>query len=92
MNTAVAYADHTIAKNMPSHTPFMTNTVKRVLADIHELTPHVTSRAAEIEAGRRIPPDLVDSLKSIGVFRMFVPQSHGGLELAECLKFDAVWR
>jgi indole-3-acetate monooxygenase len=81
MNTAVAYADQAIAKNMPSHTPFMTNTVKRVLADIQELTPHVTSRAAEIEAGRRIPPDLVNSLKSIGVFRMFVPQSHGGLEL-----------
>jgi alkylation response protein AidB-like acyl-CoA dehydrogenase len=81
MNTAVAYADHTIAKNMPSDTAFMTNTVKRVLADLQELTPHVTSRAAEIEAGRRIPPDLVGSLKSIGVFRMFVPQSHGGLEL-----------
>jgi alkylation response protein AidB-like acyl-CoA dehydrogenase len=41
----------------------------------------VTSRAAEIEAGRRIPPDLVKALRSMGVFRMFVPQTHGGLEL-----------
>jgi alkylation response protein AidB-like acyl-CoA dehydrogenase len=28
-----------------------------------------------------MPPDLVERLRSIGVFRMFVPQSHGGLEL-----------
>jgi indole-3-acetate monooxygenase len=37
--------------------------------------------SAEIEAGRRMPPDLVETLRSIGVFRIFVPQSHGGLEL-----------
>jgi alkylation response protein AidB-like acyl-CoA dehydrogenase len=54
---------------------------KRLLADIRGLAPDITSRAAEIEAGRRIPPDLVEALRSIGVFRMFVPQSHGGLEL-----------
>src|SRR5258708_16618717 len=52
-----------------------------LLADIRELAPHVTARATEIEAGRRIPPDLVETLRSIGVFRMFVPQTHGGLEL-----------
>src|SRR5258708_24287686 len=59
----------------------MTQTAQRLLADIRKLAPRVTSRAAEIEAGRRIPLDLVEALKSIGVFRMFVPQSHGGLEL-----------
>jgi indole-3-acetate monooxygenase len=59
----------------------MSQTAQRLLADIRELAPHVTARAAEIEAGRRIPPDLVEALRSIGVFRMFVPQSHGGLEL-----------
>jgi alkylation response protein AidB-like acyl-CoA dehydrogenase len=59
----------------------MTRTAQRLLADIRELAPLVTSRAAEIEAGRRIPPDLVKALRSIGVFRMFVPQTHGGLEL-----------
>ena len=56
-------------------------TVERLLADIQELAPDIIARAAEIEAGRRIPPDLVDTLRSIGVFRLFVPQSHGGLEL-----------
>ena len=56
-------------------------TAKRLLADISALAPDITSRAEEIEAGRRIPLDLVDMLRSIGVFRMLVPQSHGGLEL-----------
>src|ERR1700731_3434352 len=59
----------------------MSKTAQRLLADIRELAPQVFSRAAEIEAGGRIPPDLVEALRSIGVFRMFVPQSHGGLEL-----------
>jgi alkylation response protein AidB-like acyl-CoA dehydrogenase len=59
----------------------MTNTAKRLLAEIQELAPGMRSRAAEIEAGRRVPPDLVEALRSIGIFRIFVPQSHGGLEL-----------
>jgi alkylation response protein AidB-like acyl-CoA dehydrogenase len=59
----------------------MSQTAQRLLADIRGLAPHVVSRATEIEAGRRIPPDLVEALRLTGVFRMFVPQSHGGLEL-----------
>src|SRR3977135_1162263 len=59
----------------------MTQTAQRLLADIRKLAPHVTPRAAAIEAGRRIPVDLVEQLRSTGVFRLFVPQSHGGLEL-----------
>ncbi|MEA2925342.1 MAG: hypothetical protein QOD25_2464 [Alphaproteobacteria bacterium] len=56
-------------------------TVERLLADIRELAPAISARAAEIEAGRRMPPDLVEALKAIGVFRIFVPRSHDGLEL-----------
>jgi alkylation response protein AidB-like acyl-CoA dehydrogenase len=59
----------------------MTSTAERLLANIRELAPAITARAADIEAARRIPLDLVDALRSIGVFRMFVPESHGGLEL-----------
>jgi indole-3-acetate monooxygenase len=59
----------------------MINRTQRLLAHIRELAPGITSRVAEIEAGRRMPPDLVEALRSIGIFRMFVPQSHGGLEL-----------
>jgi indole-3-acetate monooxygenase len=59
----------------------MTNRAKCLLGDIWDLVPDITSRSTEIEAGRRIPLDLVAPLRSIGVFRIFVPQSHGGLEL-----------
>jgi indole-3-acetate monooxygenase len=53
----------------------------RLLADIRDLAPDITARAADIEAARRIPLDLVEALRTIGIFRMFVPRSHGGLEL-----------
>jgi indole-3-acetate monooxygenase len=59
----------------------MINRTQHLLANIQELAPGITSRVAEIEASRRIPPDLVEALRSIGLFRIFVPQSHGGLEL-----------
>jgi alkylation response protein AidB-like acyl-CoA dehydrogenase len=62
-------------------TTLMPNPAERLLAHIRRLAPDITARAAEIEAGRQIPLDLVESLRSIGAFRMFVPQSHGGLEL-----------
>jgi alkylation response protein AidB-like acyl-CoA dehydrogenase len=80
MSTTFGAANHPIV-NAFSGTTSVTSTAKRLLADIRELAPDISSRAAEIEAGRRIPPDLVEALRSIGVFRMFVPQSHGGLEL-----------
>jgi alkylation response protein AidB-like acyl-CoA dehydrogenase len=69
----------------------MTAVFDRMLADIRELAPAIAARAAEIEAGRRVPIDLVETLRSIGVFRMFVPRSHGGLELeiAESLEIVA---
>ena len=60
----------------------MTDQNKAVLEGIRELTPHIIARTDEIEAARRIPLDIVQSLKSAGVFRMFAPRSHGGLELA----------
>ncbi len=59
----------------------MTETVNRLLADIRKLAPEITARAAEFEAARRIPLDMVEALKSIGAFCMFMPRSHGGLEL-----------
>jgi len=55
--------------------------VERLLADIRDLVPIITLRAAEIEQARQIPLDLVNALRSVGIFRMFVAKSHGGLEL-----------
>src|SRR5215471_8838601 len=58
-----------------------TGIAKRLLIDIRELTPAITARATEIEAERRVSGDVLDVLKAIGAFRLFVPRSHGGLEL-----------
>jgi alkylation response protein AidB-like acyl-CoA dehydrogenase len=59
----------------------MMSTARRLFADIQELAPDIIARAAAIEAARRMPLDLVETLKSIGAFRLFVPQRYGGLEL-----------
>jgi indole-3-acetate monooxygenase len=59
----------------------MTDTVERMLADIRAFAPGIPARAAEIESARQMPSDLVEALKTIGVFRMFAPRSHGGMEL-----------
>jgi alkylation response protein AidB-like acyl-CoA dehydrogenase len=58
------------------HTP---TTAADVLAAVHELQPTIAARAPEIEAGRRIPHDLVDALQRAGCFRLLRPSSHGGL-------------
>lgn len=81
MGTAIERAGHPIIGNELSDTALIRNTPARLLADIHALANEITSRAAEIEAGRRIPIDLVEALRSIGIFSMFAPRSHGGLEL-----------
>jgi alkylation response protein AidB-like acyl-CoA dehydrogenase len=81
MSAAVSRINRPMAKHSCSDTALMTDTAKRLLADVRQLAPDITPRAAEIEAGRRIPLDLVEKLRSIGVFRMFAPQTHGGLEL-----------
>ncbi len=54
---------------------------RRMLDAIRDLAPAVLARAAEIEAERRMPSDLIEKLRLIGVFRMFAPRSRGGLEL-----------
>ena len=56
-------------------------TAKSLLMRIQELGPAITARALEIETSRRIRADIVEVLKRAGIFRMFVPQSYGGLEL-----------
>ena len=53
----------------------------RLRAEIEALAPSIQSRSGEMEISGRIPTDLIESLKAIGVFRMFVPQSDDGLEL-----------
>ena len=59
----------------------MTDTTQRMLAEVRKLAPDIISRASDFEALGHLPSDLMEALKSIGIFRIFVPRSHGGLEL-----------
>jgi alkylation response protein AidB-like acyl-CoA dehydrogenase len=54
----------------------------RLLAAIDELAPELAARASEIESARRIPADITDRLRHMGLFRTLLPRSHGGLELS----------
>src|SRR6202046_4083445 len=59
----------------------MTPASKPWLDSVRDLAPSISARSPEIDAGRRLPLDLVAQLKAAGCFRMFVPESHGGLDV-----------
>ena len=48
-------------------------TAPATLAAVRELAPAITSRAAEIEVARRLPPDLLEQLTAAGCFRILLP-------------------
>lgn len=54
-------------------------TAEDVLRAVQHLRPTIAARAAEIEAARRVPPDLLDDLVGAGCFRMLLPPTHGGV-------------
>lgn len=76
----IEITDRPVAKHAFGHVVERAHDAQRLLDDIKKLAPEIGARAAEIETARRIPLDLLESLRSIGIFRMFVPQSRGGLE------------
>ena len=57
-----------------------TMTVDTVLQAVRQLAPSIFDRASEIETGRRVPVDLLNSLRAAGCFRLVRPATHGGLE------------
>jgi alkylation response protein AidB-like acyl-CoA dehydrogenase len=70
-------------------------TASDVLAACVALAPSIASRAAEIEAGRRLPSDLLANLRGAGAFRIILPASHGGVgaDLPSALEvFEALAR
>jgi indole-3-acetate monooxygenase len=72
------------ARNEVDHTPERrpaASEAARLLIAVRDVAPEVAARAEEIEAGRQVPRDIIDTLRHIGIYRMLVPRSHGGLEL-----------
>ena len=61
--------------------PARTDAGQDLLAKVRELAPSLAARAPEMEDARRMPLDIVEQLRAAGVFRMYAPRSHGGLEL-----------
>jgi alkylation response protein AidB-like acyl-CoA dehydrogenase len=59
----------------------MTDDAKTILDSLRDLAPIISARAVEIESNRRLPADLLAQLIDAGLFRMFVPKSHGGLDV-----------
>jgi alkylation response protein AidB-like acyl-CoA dehydrogenase len=51
------------------------------IAAARELAPRIRAAADVLEAGRRLPGDLVAAMAGAGIFRMCVPRSLGGGEL-----------
>lgn len=54
---------------------------ERILEDIRRIEPALVERLDEFDRERRIPRDVIDSLKAIGVFDALTPRSHNGLQL-----------
>lgn len=59
------------------------------------LGPVIAARAPEVEAARRVPPDLLQELVAAGLFGVLLPTTHGGAgaDLAQAMRvFEAVAR
>jgi alkylation response protein AidB-like acyl-CoA dehydrogenase len=52
-----------------------------VVDKVRALLPEISARADEIEQARSVPQDLTEQLRSAGVYRRYVPRSHGGDEM-----------
>jgi hypothetical protein len=60
----------------------VTATFDRILTEIRDLAPAIAARVTDIEMDRRGAVDLVETLRLIGVFRVFVPCRWHGMTCA----------
>lgn len=73
--TSLDVRDHTEA------TEDVPNTAEEILARAKAAVPLLRARSEDIEKSRRLPDDVVELLRSTGVFRMAVAKERGGPEL-----------
>lgn len=61
---------------------------EELLASVVALGPAIRASADEAERNRRVSKSIIDAMTNAGIFRMFIPRSHGGLEqpLADSLR------
>ena len=81
MTTLLSTSQPTISEVQQSGETAPVPTLDQVLASVAELAPLVAQRGGEIERAQRLPPDLVDALRSARVYGMLVPRRYGGLAL-----------
>jgi indole-3-acetate monooxygenase len=60
----------------------MTTATRSTLEQLADMLPVIRGRRQDIEAGRRMPRDLVEQLRTTGVFSLTVPNALGGQEAA----------
>ena len=68
----------------------MTSNIKSGVAGLANLLPLVAAEATAMEEQRRLPAHLATVLGKHGLFRMLVPRTHGGGELAPLDVLDIV--
>jgi indole-3-acetate monooxygenase len=61
-----------------------------VLHAVIELTPRIRSAGEEIEAARRLPPEIAEMMRAAGVFGMAVPRAWGGPEVDPMTQFRVI--
>lgn len=66
------------------------STAAEILARAKAVAPMLRERAAEIEQERRLPADVVETLRSTGVFRMGFSRAWGGPELTSMEQTEVV--
>jgi alkylation response protein AidB-like acyl-CoA dehydrogenase len=55
--------------------------VDRLIESVRRLKPEIDAVREQLDQRRRLPPALVDSMRTAGLFRLWLPRSVGGAEL-----------
>jgi alkylation response protein AidB-like acyl-CoA dehydrogenase len=70
--------------------PDVPNTPEGILAAARAAAPELAKRREEIEQARRLPPDIVELVRSTGVFRMGFSAEYGGPDLTSVQQTEVI--